>query len=259
MANTINTMYSPQFKSTGTFGKGATNSKAVTAEKTFFARYVDDTSVELSDAGLSALNKLKSDTVDNDAGGAAASDEKKLSAKAQNLLDKLREKYGNYDFIVSDNLDAASTVGSNKEYSVLFTTEELERMAEDDDYAQKVMGNVGKAVDILKDLSEKDLGDGVEFSQLSVSFDSDGNMKLFAQLEKLSADQKERLEAAKEKRAEQQKADAEAEKSLDDAEDSEPVSILFKSADVEADSAESLLEKIFGIDWDNIAEEETFI
>lgn len=258
MANTINTFYSPQFKSTGTFGKGATNSKAATAEKTFFARYVDDTSVELSDAGLSALNKLQSDTVDNDAGGAAASDEKKLSAKAQNLLDKLREKYGNYDFIVSDNLDAASTVGSNKEYSVLFTTEELERMAEDDDYAQKVMGNVGKAVDILKDLSEKDLGDGVQFSQLSVSFDSDGNMKLFAQLEKLSADQKERLEAAKEKRAEQQKLDAQAEKSLDDAEP-EPVSILFKSADVEADTAEGLLAKIFGIDWDNIAEEEAFI
>lgn len=257
MANTINTFYSPQFKSAG-FGKGSTNSKAAATEKTFFARYVDDTSVELSDAGLSALNKLKSDTVDNDAGSAAASDEKKLSAKAQNLLDKLREKYGNYDFIVSDNLDAASTVGSNKEYSVLFTTEELERMAEDDDYAQKVMGNVGKAVDILKDLSEKDLGDGVEFSQLAVSFDSDGNMKLFAQLEKLSADQKERLEAAKEKRAEQQKADAQAEKSLDDAEP-EPVSILFKSADVEADTAEGLLAKIFGIDWDNIAEEETFI
>ena len=260
MANTINTFYSPQFKNTGTFGKGATNSKAATAEKTFFAGYATDTSVELSDAGLSALNKLQSDTVDNDAaGGAAASDEKKLSAKAQSFLDKLREKYGNYDFIVSDNLDAASTVGSNKEYSVLFTSEELERMADDDEYAQKVMGNVGKADDILKDLSEKDLGDGVQFSQLSVSFDADGNMKLFAQLEKLSADQKERLEAAKEKRAEQQKADAEAEKSLDDTEESEPVSILFKSADVEADSAESLLAKIFGIDWDNIAEEETFI
>lgn len=255
MANTINTIYSPQFKGT-TFGKGATYSKAAAAEKNSFAGYVDDTTVELSDAGLNALNKLQSDTVDNNAGGAVASDESKLSAKAQNLLDKLREKYGDYDFFVSDNLDTAQTVGSSKEYSVLFTTEELERMAEDDDYAQKVMGNVGKAVDTLKDLSEKDLGEGVQFSQLSVSFDGDGNMKLFAQLEKLSADQQERLEAAKEKRAEQQKAE---EKSLDDEENSEPVSILFKSADVEADNAEDLLAKIFGIDWDSIDEEEAFI
>ncbi len=259
MANTINTTYFPQFKNTGNVGKGTTNSKAAAYEKTSFSGYGNDTAVELSGAGLDALAKLQSDTVDNDAAGAAATDESKLSAKAQSFLEKLRKKYGDYDFVVSNNMDTAQTVGSDKAYSVMFSVEELERMAEDDDYAQKVMGNVGNAVDILKNLSEKDLGDGVQFSQLSVSFDGDGNMKLFAQLEKMSADQQERFEAAKEKRAEErQAAEKAADKSLDDAEP-ETFAITFKSADVEADNAEDLLAKIFGIDWNKIDDEEAYI
>lgn len=256
MANTINTTYFPQFKNAGNAGKSATKTADA---KTQFATFSDDTNVELSSAGLNALAKSKSDGVDEYTGSTVAADEPKLSAKAQSFLESLRKKYGDYDFTVSSNPDAAQTVGSDKEYSVILTPEELERMAEDDDYAQKVMGKVDDAVGMLKDLSEKDLGEGVQFSQLSVSFDDEGNMTLFAQLEKLSADQKERLEAAREKRAEEQKAAAAEDKSLDDDAADEPVAITFKSADVKAATAEELLEKIFGIDWDNIDEEQAYI
>lgn len=249
MTNSINTNYVAQFANAELFGKSANK----TAEKNSTAQFGNAAAaVEISDAGLNALTKVQSTDTGNQ------TDETKLSAKAQSYLDKLREKYGDYDFIISNNLDTAQTVGSTKAYSVILTPEELERMAEDDDYAQKVMGNVGKAVDILKDVSGKDLGEGVQFSQLSVSFDTEGNMKLFAQLEKLSAEQAERLEAAKEKRAEQQKAAEQNDKSLDD-EQPELTSILFKSADVEADSQEELIYKIFGIDWANIPEEEAYI
>lgn len=249
MTNSINTNYVAQFANAELFGKSANK----TAEKNSTAQFGNAAAaVEISDAGLNALTKVQSTDTGNQ------TDETKLSAKAQSYLDKLREKYGDYDFIISNNLDTAQTVGSTKAYSVILTPEELERMAEDDDYAQKVMGNVGKAVDILKDVSGKDLGEGVQFSQLSVSFDTEGNMKLFAQLEKLSAEQAERLEAAKEKRAEQQKATEQNDKSLDD-EQPELTSILFKSADVEADSQEELIYKIFGIDWANIPEEEAYI
>ena len=140
----------------------------------------------------------------------------------------------------------------------MFTTEELEKMAEDDEYAEKVMGQVGKAVDALKNISEKDLGEGVQFAQLSVSLDSEGNMKFFAQLEKLSEQQQRRFEEAKEKRAEENaKAEEQAkaeEKSKDDG-----MPVVFKSADIEADSEEELLDKIFGIKWDEIPEEEVLI
>ena len=232
MTNAIGTNYLQQYQNAG-IGKQTTATQTLADDQNLLAQYGADTTVEISDAGRNALQASKGD-------------ESQLSAKAQSYLESLRKKYGDYDFVVSNNLDAAQTVGSSKEYSVIFTTEELEKMAEDEDYAQKVMGQVGDAVDTIKGLWEKDLGEGVQFSQLSVTFDSEGNMKLFAQLEKLSAEQKERLEAAQEKRAEEQAKD-----------DGMPV--VFQSADVEASTAEELLNKIFGIDWSKIPEEETRI
>ena len=213
------------------------------------AKYSADTVVDISQEGINALEESKN---------AAQTDEQKLSAKAQSYLETLRKKYGDYDFFVSDNMDAAQTAGSSKEFSVIFSTEELEQMAEDDEYAEKVMGNVGKAVDMLKNISEKDLGEGVQFSQLSVSIDDEGNMKLFAQLEKLSEDQAKRLEEAKEKRAEDKKV-AEDKSKADNEKHDDGMPVVFKSADVEADSEEELLNKIFGIDWSKIPDEEAYI
>ena len=256
MANTINQNFFKAYQTAGQFGKASTASaktNKIESEKNLLESFGANANVELSNEGLSAL---KSDNVDENAGGAVKSDEQKLSAKAQSYLENLRKKYGDYNFVVSNDMDTSKTFGSDKEYSVMFTTEELEKMAEDDTYAEKVMGQVGNAVDMLKGISEKDLGEGVKFSQLGVSIDSEGNMKLFAQLEKLSADQQERLEAAKEKQAEAQKNN---DKSLDDEPPEELTSILFKSADVEASSEEELLAKIFGIKWDDIPEEEALI
>ena len=256
MANTINTNYLTQFKAFDKRTTTANKSSVNDAAKNFAG---DSTSVELSSAGLDALAKLKSDTVDEQA-GSGIGDESKLSDKAKGFLENLRKKYGDYDFVISNDLDAASTVGGTKEYSVMLTVDELERMAEDDEYAEKVMGQVGDAVNTLKDLSEKDLGEGVQFSQLSISFDDQGNQKLFASLEKMSADQKERLDAAREKRAEEQKsAETKADdKSLDD-DTEELFAITFKSADVEADNAEDLLSKILGIKWNEIEDETAYI
>lgn len=255
MTNAINANYLRQYQSAGLFGKNAATA-TTTATKTddaknLLAGYTADTNVEISNVGRDALTNLQSDKPD----------EEKLSAKAQSYLEGLRKKYGDYDFVVSDTLDTSKTAGSTKDYSVILTTEEIEKMAEDEDYAKKVMGQVGNAVDILNNLSEKDLGEGVQFSQLSVSFDSEGNMTLFAQLEKLSADQQERLEEAKEKRAEEKKAAEEKAKEVQEEDEStkELTSILFKGADVEASSEEELLAKIFAIDWNKIAEQEAFI
>ena len=258
MANTINTNYLTQFK---TFDKRPTtaNKSAVNDTAKNFAG--DSTSVELSSAGLDALAKLKSDTVDEQSGGGIG-DESKLSDKAKGFLENLRKKYGDYDFVISNDLDAAQTVGGTKEYSVMLTVDELEKMADDEEYAAKVMGQVKDATATLKDLSEKDLGEGVQFSQLSISFDDQGNQKLFASLEKMTADQKERLDAAREKRAEEQKSAAQVEdKSLDEADNdtNELFEITFKSADVEADNADDLLSKILGINWNEIEDEQAYI
>ena len=246
MLNTISANYLSQYQKTGNLGMASANYNKVAAAP---ANFNDKTIVDISEEGLNALEESQN---------TAQTDESKLSAKAQSYLENLRKKYGDYDFFVSDNPDAAQTTGSSKEYSVIFTPEELEKMAEDDDYAEKTMGNVGKAVDMLKNISEKDLGEGVQFSQLSVSIDEEGNMKLFAQLEKLSEDQAARLEEAKQRRAEEKK-EAEENNQPTEKEQSDFTKILFKAADIEADSEEDLLAKIFGIDWSKIPDEEAYI
>ncbi|MBR6711492.1 MAG: hypothetical protein IKI76_00650 [Selenomonadaceae bacterium] len=244
MLNTISASFLKSYQSVVQFSNQSTTSTKPDTEQNPVTNFMGDTTVEISDEGLNALANAKTN------------DEAQLSDKAKSFLENLRKKYGDYDFIVSNDMDTSKTVGSTKEYSVMFTAEEIEKMAADEDYAEKMMGQVGSAVDMLKNLSEKDLGEGVQFSQLSVSFDSEGNMKLFAQLEKLSTEQQERLEAAKEKRAEEQKASEEAttEKTPEDG-----MPVVFKSADVEASNEEELLAKIFGINWDEIPEEEALI
>lgn len=244
MLNTISANFLKSYQSTVQFSYQSTTSTKTTAEQNPVANFMGDTTVEISDEGLNALANSKTN------------DEAQLSDKAKSFLENLRKKYGDYDFIISNDMDTSKTVGSTKEYSVMFTAEEIEKMADDEDYASKMMGQVGSAVDMLKNLSEKDLGEGVKFSQLGVSFDSEGNMTLFAQLEKLSVEQQERLEEAKEKRAEEQKANDEAttEKTPEDG-----MPVVFKSADVEASNEEELLAKIFGINWDEIPEEEALI
>lgn len=246
MLNAINASFLKSYQSVVQFGTQSTTTTKTddTAEINPVAKFGGDAAVEISDAGLNALAN-------------ANTDEAQLSDKAKSFLENLRKKYGDYDFIVSNDMDTSKTVGSTKEYSVMFSVEELEKMADDEDYAAKMMNQVGNAVDMLKDLSEKDLGEGVQWSQLGVSFDSEGNMKLFAQLEKLSTEQQERLEAAKERRSEKNK-DAEKPIQADD-NSKEPTSISFKAADVEASTPKELYEKILGLKWEEIPEQDALI
>lgn len=261
MANAIGLNYSTLFKTSSFTEKRSYNSGKNSVEsKSFSASFETNFSVELSDSGLNALANLQNDSVDDAAEKNSVVDEKKLSAKAQNLLDKLREKYGDYDFIVADNVDDPQSFSQNSDrnYSVILSSEEIEKMAEDEEYADKVMGQVDKAVGVMDKILEEPLEDGVKFSSLAVSIDDEGNMKLFAGLEKMSEEQRERLEELKEKRAEEkQKADENSETETETEEEEENI-FSVKSFNVEADSAEELLEKIFGIKWDEV-EEEKFI
>ena len=245
MLNAINASFLKSYQSVVQFdAQSTTTNKTAAIETNPVAKFGGDATVEISDAGLNALAN-------------ANSDEAQLSDKAKSFLENLRKKYGDYDFVVSNDMDTSKTLGSTKEYSVMFTAEELEKMADDEDYAAKMMGQVGNAVDMLKDLSEKDLGEGVKWSQLGVSFDSEGNMKLFAQLEKLSTEQQEHLEAAKERRAEKNE---DAEKPIQAGDDSkELTNISFKAADVEASTPKELYEKILGLKWEEIPEQDALI
>lgn len=184
----------------------------------------------------------------------------KLSERAQKLLEKLRKIYGNMDFMVADyenETDAKAILSrGTKEFSVLFSSEELEKMASDAKYEQEYMDKVQQAVRMSEQINrqygfEPTTGknmNGSEITRVGISFNSDGSMSFFAELEKVSAKQRERIEEAREEKRSQKKEEAKkAEK--EKWEDS------IKSTTVWAGSLEELFEKIKGVDWNTIHSE----
>lgn len=212
------------------------NSKNATATQSQQTQPTDNNyDLALSAEGLDALQNQES-AADIDTGIFSS---KELSPKAQAYLEKLREKYGDYDFVVADNVDdpQALTANSTKKYSVVLSSDELEKMANDEEYANEVMGKVEDAVKTADSVIEKAGLEGVQISQLTISFDENGNTKMFATLEKLSESQQQRLDAAKERAAE---ADEEAE-------EIQPARVT-----IEAEDEKSFLEQLLNIDWDSI-------
>lgn len=219
-----------------------------------------------SSSGLSYLSKwmegVKSNIVNESKSigkgtDVSAKNEEKLSQKAQDFLKSLREKYGDYDFLVgnsTDDLQAISKSGS-KEFSVIFSSAELERMASDEKYAEEKMQGVQGAVKMCKRICEEngflsafDNGKGVNgtVNKIGVSVDDNGNMKLFAELEKTSSKQKERIDRAKEKKSEDKKQN-ERVKNNNPYEKKDKDSV--KRTTIEATSEEELIDLIKSFDW----------
>lgn len=232
MSNNISTNFAASlYQNMGQVGKKGQGAQKKEQAQEPFSQYMQDAQVEFSADGLALAGQQK-------AGGT------QLSQKAQDLFAKLQEKYGDYDFFVAENQEDMKNYmdKGTKQYSVVFTKEELEHMASDEEYAEKVIGQMESAIDMTKRIEESgQLGEGVHFKQVAITFDGEGNMKLFAQLEKMSAEQEERLEAAKEKKAE------EKEKAAKEAEQAKKAQSNI--VEIEASSEEEFLEKLLGIKW----------
>ena len=129
-----------------------------------------------------------------------------LSKAAQNLLKELKKTYSNMDFIVADfetDEEAASLMSrGTAEYSALFTPEELEKMAADEDVKNKNMKILDGAVSKLDEMKTK-LGDKADdVTRIGISFGDDGEVSFFAELEKNSEKQRERIEKQREDKKE---------------------------------------------------------
>ncbi len=167
----------------------------------------------------------------------------KLSDRAQELLEKLKKKYGDMDVMVAGKGDDPKEVLSRgtKEFSVLFSSEELEKMAADEKYEKKMMDRVREGMRMSEQINKK-FGFGPssskgEITQIGVAFDSNGSATYFAGLEKMSDSQRDRIEQAKE----QNKA---------------PGTIRSKRTQVTASSMKELLEKMNRVDWSKIKEQD---
>ncbi|MGN0617871.1 MAG: DUF6033 family protein [Ruminiclostridium sp.] len=178
------------------------------------------------------------------------SGEQKLSAKAQKFLEQLRKSYGDYDFVIADKGDdMQGLMDRSKEFSVVFSSEELEKMAEDENFAKEQMQSVETAVNMSKKISEQLGADsGISLLSVGVTFDDKGISTMFAELEKATADRNKQLEEKAEERAEEKKDAEKADKNQQE----QPT---VKRATVTAANADELLSKILGIDWDKIPAE----
>lgn len=83
--------------------------------------------------------------------------ESKLSKKAAAFLANLRKTYEDFDFIVGNAGDDLRSLvkNSNKEFSVVFSTAELERMATDEKYAEEKLKTVHGAVRMSQQINEQ--------------------------------------------------------------------------------------------------------
>ena len=193
--------------------------------------------------------KLKENTTESIA-------EKNLSKAAQKMLENLRGSRNDMDFMVADFEN-----GDNA-YTVIFSKEEMEKMASDPKYYAEKMHSIEGALRMSDEINaqfgfERTFGKtngnadaDTKITKFGISFNSDGTTTFFAQLEKSSASQKEYLEKIQEKKAAEKK---EAKKK----EQSKQTEV--RKTMVQANSKEELLDKIKNIDWDSIKPEENKI
>ena len=187
-----------------------------------------------------------------------------LSQGAKNLLNEMQKKYGDMDLFVADysSDDEAQKYLSrgSKDYSVLIEPELLEKMAADESVKEKYLGIIDDAKNKIAEVKDEiakqdDTEDGAkkaDIKNIGFSVKSDGSVSFFAELEKSSADQKKRIEQAREDKKAQRKEDekeAKAKKLKEQEED------RVKRSVVRGDSASELAKNIQAIDWDKVAEE----
>ena len=202
----------------------------------------------------------KDEASSNSTSEISKANESKLSSKAQDFLKNLRKRYGKYDFFVGNRTDDLKSLvkSGTKEFSVVFSNEELERMAEDEEYAKEKLNCMENAVKMSEKINQQfgfgKKGDtSSEITKIGMVFHEDGTTSFFAELEKSSANQRERLEKSREdKRADRKEQEKKAKKEmLSYAKNSKDT----KRTSVQADSMEELLEKIASVDWDAVKSE----
>lgn len=192
--------------------------------------------------------------------------EQKLSQGAQDVLKKLRNTYGDMDFMVADfkSGDDAKKIMARgtKEFSVLFSPEELEKMAADENYYQQKVHGIEGAVSMSEKICElygyervfgEDSKNDTLVNKFGIAFNDDGTTSFFAEIEQVNEKQRERVAEKKEETAEAKKsAETKAEKDLQAYKNDTSES---KKTTLYATSMEELLDKISDLNWEVIKAE----
>ena len=137
-----------------------------------------------------------------------------LSDKAKEYYAKLKEKFGNVDFVLvskdmKEQVEAnASRYGNASKPIVLIDDEKIEKMANDSAYAKKYEGIIESSLAKLEAARNSIAASGATIKNFGMSVGEDGKTSFFAVLEKAS-DSANRI---REKNIEKHKAEKAAEK-----------------------------------------------
>lgn len=174
-----------------------------------------------------------------------------LSKEAQKYYERLKKKYGNYDFILVSADQKANAQANAAKYAnnvktvVLIDEDKIEKMATDENYRKKYEGILSGATAQLAQLKTSIEKSGANVQGYGMQVNDGGTTSFFAVLKKSSADQKARLEkTAAKKKAEKKAAEKKAEKKkeqerlektkdskIDDTDDSDTITITAGSMD----------------------------
>lgn len=213
-----------------------------------------DTKVEKEVEKKTEVSKKKTAGVDG-------TRQPELTDRAKELLEELKKKYKNTDFMVAEyeTEEEASEYLSRgtREFSVLIDPETLEQMASDEEVKEKYLNVIDESQKSLKDMVNKlDEDDKEQVTRVGISIGKDGTVSYFAELEKAGAKQKERIEKSKAAKAEEREKEEKAEKAQKQEELLKSQKEKRRKTFVKADSVEELLEKIRNVDWTAVEEEE---
>ena len=175
----------------------------------------------------------------------------KLSDKAKEYYAKLKEKFGNVDFVLvskdmKQQVEAnASRYGSALKPIVLIDDEKIEKMANDPAYAKKYEGIIESSLGKLEAARNSLAASGATIKNFGMSVGEDGKTSFFAVLEKASDAankiREKNLEKHKAEKAEEKKR-AEKEKQeerLEELAEDDKEYIEFRSG-----SLEDLIDKV---------------
>ena len=137
----------------------------------------------------------------------------------------------------------------------------LEKMTADESVKEKYLGIIDDARNKISEVKDEvakhdDGDDGVkkaDIKNIGFPVKSDGSVSFFAELEKSSADQKKRIEQAKEDKKAQKKKEEEKEAKAKKLKEQQEDRV--KRSVVRGDSADELIKHIQNVDWNKVAEE----
>lgn len=176
-----------------------------------------------SEKKTGAVEEAKQETKTSEVNYGKTIGEPKLSEKAQKYYEKLRKKFGNYDFILVSEDQKANAQANASKYAnknktvVLIDEDKIERMATDESYRKKYEGILSGATSQMQQLQAGLSQSGARVQGYGMQVNDGGTLSFFAVLKKSSASQKARMEkTAEKKRADRKEAEKKAERKAKD-------------------------------------------